>query len=125
MKTSEAEEMYLETILILSIDGRPVRMIDIAKHMSYSKPTVSVLLKKFREKRFVETDENGFVSLTDRGRAIAERIYDRHQSLARFFMALGVSEETAVADACKMEHDISDETYARMKEHFKKHGKEN
>lgn len=121
MKIHESAEMYLETILILTNKSKEVRMIDVANEMNYSKPSVSVFLKDLRENGYLESDKNGFLSLTESGRAIAERIYDRHQSITKFLVALGVDEETAAADACKMEHDISDKTYEAMKEHYNKH----
>lgn len=120
MKVYESAEMYLETILILTERTHEVRMIDIAYEMNFSKPSVSVFLKKLRENGYIKTSDSGYISLTDKGRVIAERVYDRHQSITCFLTLLGVNEETASVDACKMEHCISDETLEAMKAHMKK-----
>ena len=117
MVIQEAAEMYLETILVIQRRQGHVRAIDIANEMSYSRPTVSEQMKKFRENGYVEVAENGFITLTDKGRAIAEPIWERHNVLSMLLMALGVSERTAREDACKIEHDLSPETFARLKEY--------
>jgi Mn-dependent DtxR family transcriptional regulator len=95
-----------------------VRSIDIANEMGFSKPTISVAMKKFRQDGLVEMDESGFINLTEQGRDIAERIYERHQVISHILMALGVSKENATADACKIEHDISDETFSMLKKEY-------
>lgn len=115
---SESTEMYLETILVLKNRLGLVRSIDIANEMGYSKPTISVAMKKFRAEGLVTVDESGFVNLTETGRDIAERIYERHQVLTHILMSLGVSQEHAGHDACKIEHDICDETFDALKKEY-------
>lgn len=115
MKIQESGEMYFETILILNRRLGNVRSVDIATEMGFSKPTVSVALKNFRENGYVKVDADGFVTLTKAGEEIAEKIYDRHLTISKFLMNMGVSEDTALKDACKMEHDLSDETFNIMK----------
>ena len=119
MQIHEAAEMYLETILVLQNRTGCVRSIDIANEMGYSKPTISVAMKQFREDGYILVDEKGVISLSDKGQKIAERVYDRHKSISAFLVAIGVSEETAAVDACKIEHDISDETFYCIKKHLK------
>lgn len=116
----ESAENYLETILILKQKNGLVRSVDIANYLSITKPSVSVAMKAFREEGYVHMDESGFISLTQRGLAIAEKIYERHQVIAQALMSLGVSESVAYADSCKIEHDISDESFAQIKAHFLK-----
>lgn len=118
MKIQESAEMYLETILVLLKRKGSARMVDVAGELGYAKPSVSVFLKGLRTDGYITTDENGILGLTDSGREIAERIYERHRFITKFLVAIGVNEETAAADACKMEHIISDETYAHMKAHY-------
>lgn len=118
MIIKESAEMYLETILVLSQQTPTVRMVDIANKMNFSKPSVSVFLKDLRNNGYVSSDDNGVISLTEKGRAIAERIYDRHRLLTKLLVAIGVDEETASSDACKMEHHISDKTYDCLKKHY-------
>ena len=115
---SESTEMYLETILVLKNRLGLVRSIDIANEMGYSKPTISVAMKKFRAEGLVTVDESGFVNLTETGRDIAERIYERHQVLTHILISLGVSQEHAKHDACKIEHDICDETFDALKKEY-------
>ena len=110
MHLQESGEMYLETILILSRKNGTVRSIDISEYMDYSKPSVS------RAMGLLRTD--GYITLTDSGRKIAEKIYERHNVLAEALKMLGVSETAAVADACKIEHDISDESFEAIKRHL-------
>ena len=116
----ESGEMYLETILVLGQRKNLVRAVDVAAEMQLSKPSVSRALVKLKNDACIIVDENGHIAFTEKGRAIAEKIYDRHQVLTEILMALGVEQEVAVKDACKMEHDISDETFAAMKRHLKK-----
>ena len=116
----ESGEMYLETILILGLRKNLVRAVDVAEEMNISKPSVSRALAKLKSDSYIIVDENGHIAFTEKGRAIADKIYERHQVLTEILMALGVDRETAAADACKMEHDISDETFAAMKQHLKK-----
>ena len=115
----ESGEMYLETILILGIRKNLVRAVDVAEEMNISKPSVSRALAKLKSDSCIIVDENGHIAFTEKGRAIAEKIYERHQVLTEILMAIGVEREIAAKDACKMEHDISDETFAAMKRHLK------
>lgn len=111
----ESGEMYLETILILSNQKANVRSIDVANYMNYSKPSISRGIGILKDDGYVTVDEGGFLHLTESGRAIAEKIYERHRVLAAFFESIGISEETASADACRIEHVISDETFTAIK----------
>ena len=107
-------EDYLEKILMLNERLGYARSMDIASELKVSKPSVSIAVKKLREDGYVEMDNNGHISLTAEGRKIAERIYDRHKVLSALLRKLGVSDETAALDACKMEHVVSDETFSAM-----------
>ena len=115
MKLYESGEMYLETILVLSQQKPVVRAVDIAEKMGYSKPSVSRGLKILKNNGFIDIDKDGFISLTDSGRSLAEKIYERHNILTSFFIRLGVSEAAASEDACRIEHVISDETFEAIK----------
>ena len=115
MNIHESAEDYLERILMLRLKNGLVRSIDIVRDMDYSKPSVSVAMKRLRESGYIEMDVDGYITLITAGEAIAARIYERHQILTQFFVQLGVSLENAVADACKIEHDISDESYEKIK----------
>ena len=115
----ESGEMYLETILILGQRKNLVRAVDVATEMKLSKPSVSRALVKLKNDACIVVDENGHIAFTEKGRAIAEKIYERHQVLTEILMAIGVDQEIAARDACKMEHDISDETFDAMKRHLK------
>ncbi|MBQ6570248.1 MAG: metal-dependent transcriptional regulator [Clostridia bacterium] len=115
MAIQESGEMYLETILILSQKNSQVRSIDVVDYMGFSKPSVSRAVGLLKAGQYISVDEDGFITLTDIGREIAEKIYERHTVLTEFLAALGVSEETATADACKIEHDISDESFNAIK----------
>ena len=117
MAVTEAIENYLETIYILSQKQNEVHAIDICSYLSYSRPTVSIVLRQMRERGLVTVNELNHIYLTEEGRAIAMRIYERHTLLTRMLMSLGVSEETAQKDACKIEHDLSPETFEAMKRH--------
>jgi len=114
----ESGEMYLETILVLSRKIGSVRSIDIGREMGFSKPSVSNAMKSLREGGYINVDESGFISLTDSGKEIAEKIYERHNLLSEFFKKIGVSEKIAVGDACRIEHVISDETFEVLKKHM-------
>jgi Mn-dependent DtxR family transcriptional regulator len=117
MNRFESKEDYLETILRLSENNKLVRAIDIATFMNYTKPSVSIALKKLKELDYINVDEHtGNVRLTETGKQIAIQVYERNQILTSFFISIGVSEETAKEDACKIEHDISQETLLRIKE---------
>lgn len=115
MSVQESGEMYLETILILSKKKNIVRAVDIAEYMGFSKPAVSRGLGKLRYEKLIITDSDGYIAFTEKGRAIAEKIYERHLLLTDFIMRLGVDRETAAADACKIEHVISDKTFEAIK----------
>ena len=117
MNIYESSENYLEAILSLRERHGMVRSIDIANELHFSKPSVSVAMKKLRESGYIEMDKDGLISLLPAGEEIARRIYERHKLLTRFFIHLGVSREVAAADACKIEHDLSEETFQKIKEH--------
>lgn len=117
MEIHESAEDYLETILILKERTGQVRSIDIATEMNYTKPSISVAMKKLRENGYIEVDKDGFITLTATGLEIASSIYDRHKILTSFFIALGVDEKVAAEDACKIEHDLSEETFQKIREH--------
>ncbi len=121
MSLLESGEMYLETILVLSQKKKAVRSIDVAEAMSYSKPSVSRAMGILKNGGYVEIDSLGHITLTETGREAAERIYERHRILSEILMRLGVDEKTATEDACKMEHYISDTSFAAIKEHLKTH----
>ena len=114
----ESGEMYLETILVLSQEKPAVRSIDVGEYMGFSKPSVSRAVGKLKSDGYILVDGSGFITLTESGRAIAERIYDRHTTLEKIFMSMGVDKDTAEDDACKLEHYLSDETYEAMKKYF-------
>lgn len=111
----ESTENYLETIYILSQRIKDVRSIDVCNELGYSKPTISVAMKQFREQKLIEMDGNGYITLTPAGLEIATQTYERHEVLSKTLMLLGVEKETALADACKIEHIISQETFACIK----------
>lgn len=117
----ESTENYLETIYILSQRIKNVRSIDVCNELGYSKPTISVVMKQFREKKYIEMDGSGYITLTPSGLEIAQRTYERHLVLSDMLMMLGVGKENAVADACKIEHDISQETFECIKRHMAQH----
>ena len=118
MALHESGEMYLESIYVLSKEKSAVRAIDVGEYMGFSKPSVSRALSLLRESGHVVTDSNGYLSLTESGIAVAEKIFERHTILTRIFIALGIDEETASDDACKIEHVISDKTFEAMKRHL-------
>lgn len=117
----ESGEMYLETILILGKKNNTVRSIDIAEEMGFSKPSVSRAVSKLKQDRYIIVDGEGHIALTEKGHELAERIYERHVVLTKMLVNLGVDEETATADACKMEHDISDVSFEAIKKHIRKY----
>jgi len=119
MKIQESAENYLETILILSQGGEPVRSIDIANRLSVTKPSVSVAMKNLRENGYILMDSNGYLSLTDKGMEIAETMYERHTLLSDWLISLGVNRDTAIEDACRIEHVISAESFEALKRHTK------
>lgn len=119
MNIYESGENYLEAILKLKEQLGAVRSIDIANDLNFSKPSVSVAMKKLRENGYIEMDDSGFITLLPAGMEIAQRIYERHRLLTDYFIRLGVSPEVAAADACKVEHDLSMETFEKLKAHIK------
>ena len=119
MHTNESAENYLETILILSKIRPVVRSVDVAEELGFKKPSVSVAMKNLREKNHITVTKEGFIYLTSSGREIAEMIYERHQFLTKWLISLGVDEKIAAQDACRIEHDISKESFEAIKEHIK------
>ena len=117
MPLQESGEMYLETILLLSKRNPRVRSIDVGEYMGFSKPSVSRAIGLLKSGGYVNMDKDGYLTLTDAGAEVARKIYERHELLSGFLTALGVSEETASADACKIEHHISDESFAAIKKY--------
>ena len=119
MSLHESGQMYLESILILQKKNGAVRSIDIVEHMNYSKPSVSRAVGLLKAEEYIIVDKNGYITLTEKGKAEAEKIYERHDVITRFLINLGVSEENATEDACKIEHVISDESIEAIKKHLK------
>lgn len=118
MKIHESAEDYLERILILKKLNGKVISIDIANSMNYSKPSISRAVKNLKENDYITVNKNGEIDLTEKGYEIASKTYERHNILTKFFMFIGVDEETSKYDACKVEHDLSDETFSAIKKHF-------
>ena len=118
MVIHESAEDYLETILVLYERNGQVRSIDIVNEMNFSKPSISIAMKKLRENGYIRMDVNGLITLTDEGRLIAERIYSRHKLLTKVLEAIGIDEKKAEDEACKIEHDIDDETYERIRDFY-------
>ena len=118
MNLQESAEMYLETILVLQKENGQVRAIDIARHMQFARPTVSQQIKRLAEDGYLELDANKHISLTPKGVQIAAETYSRHNSLAEIFIWMGVSEQTAYEDACRIEHYISAETFNCLRQHY-------
>lgn len=112
--------MYLETIYILSGKSDAVRSIDVSEYMNYSKPSVSRAIGLLKNGGYVNMDSSGYLTLTDSGKEVASKIYERHTVITQCLMSLGVSEKTATEDACRIEHDISDETFEAIKKYFSK-----
>ena len=121
MHGNESAEDYLETILILSKRRPVVRSIDIAVEMNYSKPSISVAMKNLREKGLIEVSSAGFITITESGFRIAAKIYERHTVLSNWLISLGIPEEPAIKDACKMEHQMSEESFNAMKQFIELH----
>ena len=117
MKIQESAENYLETILVLSQKNTYVRSVDIANELNFTKPSVSVAMKKLRESALITMDADGFIRLTEEGLSIASSMYERHQLLSDWLVFLGVSKETALEDACRIEHVISQESFDRIRAH--------
>ena len=120
MSLYESGEMYLESILVLTKQGKTVRAIDVCEYMGYSKPSVSRALGILRKSGHVVVDKNGFLSLTDKGLTIAQKIFERHKTLTEILISIGVNPEIASDDACKIEHHISDESFEALKAKFNK-----
>ncbi len=118
MKIQESAEDYLENILILSESKEHVRSIDIVKKMNLSKPSVSVAMKKLRENNLINMDSDGYITLADEGRKIAEKIYERHVFISQWLEDLGVHKDVAMNDACRIEHVLSDETFNAIKNKY-------
>ena len=114
MKIQESAENYLETILILKQRNGAVRSIDIANELDFSKPSVSVAMKNLRENGYIHMDADGYITLTEKGREIAEMIYERHTLISSWLVTLGVEKKTAIEDACRIEHVISEESFRRL-----------
>ncbi len=121
MHTNESAENYLETILMLSKVRPVVRSVDIAEELGYKKSSISVAMKHLREKEHITVTKEGFIYLTDSGREIAEMIYERHELLTKWLTALGVDEKIASEDACRIEHDISQESFEAIKKYINSH----
>ena len=115
MSVHESGEMYLEAILVLTKKNGSVRSIDVSEYLGYSKPSVSRAMGILRTGAYILVDKDGTITLTESGREIAEKIYERHTLLTKLLMRMGVSEETAAADACKLEHAVSDESFDAIK----------
>ncbi len=119
----ESKENYLETILILRNRQGNVRSVDIAAEMDFTKPSVSVAMKNLRNEGCIEVDKNGYITLTEKGLEIAEKVYERHLLFTDWLTSLGIPKETAEEDACRMEHCLSAESFAAIKGYIEKHGK--
>lgn len=122
-RSDESLEDYLETILMLEKRVKNVRSIDIVNELNFSKPSVSIAMKKLREKNLINMDEANIITLTDAGRKRAEAVYERHTILSMLLEKLGVDPENAKRDACRIEHDLSDATFDAIKKHMKEHQK--
>ena len=120
MHIQESGEMYLETIYVLTLESSYVRAVDVGDKLGYSKPSVSRAMGLLKNGGYINIAQDGNITLTDIGRETAEKIYDRHSTLTEFLLGLGVDEDTASADACRIEHVISDTAFLRIKEYLKK-----
>ena len=120
MKIHESGENYLKAIYILNNRIGNCRAIDISHYLGFSKPTVSVMLKNLREADYIDIDGNGYIALKAKGKEVADKIYEKHVLIAKFFISLGVNEDVAYQDSCKIEHDISDESFNKIKEFLNK-----
>jgi len=120
MTAGETLENYLENIHMLALSMDKVRQRDVCAAMGYSRPTVSVTLRNLRDQGYLDITEEGTITLTEQGREIAERIYERHCVIADMFIHMGVDRDMAYEDACKIEHDLSEETFQKLKEHYEK-----
>ena len=120
LKIHEAAENYLETILMISERQPQVRSIDIVNELEFSKPSVSIAMKNLRENGYIQMDRDGYITLTGQGQVIAETMYERHKFLSQWLIRLGVDEQTAVSDACRIEHVISAKSFEAIKKHVEK-----
>ncbi len=123
MIIKESAENYLEAIYMLYKKNGHVRSIDVANELGFSKPSISVAMKGFREDGYINMDHDGLITLTEKGIEIAERVYERHQVIAQALITLGVDEDTAYEDSCKIEHDLSDVSFRKIKEFFEQYNK--
>ncbi len=121
MVIHESAEDYLESILVLKERRGIVHSIDIVNELGYSKPSVSIAMKKLRENGYISMSPDGSITLNESGLAIASRVYDRHKTITRLFVLLGVSPDAAAEDACKVEHDLSDETFGKIRQFVEQH----
>lgn len=121
MKMQESAENYLESILVLSQQKGMVRSIDIVNAMNFSKPSISNAMRRLRENGYIRMERSGWITLTDKGREIAESVYERHTLLTGYLITLGVSRETAAEDACRIEHVLSRETFECIRKHAQSH----
>ena len=119
LKVHESEENYLETILVLSLKGNRVRSIDIVNELEFSKPSVSIAMKNLRAKKYIVMDDDGFITLTKKGQKIADAVYERHIIISDWLIFLGVDRKTALRDACKMEHTLSEKSFSAIKKHIR------
>ena len=124
LKVHESEENYLETILVLSLKNSRVRSIDIVNELDYSKPSVSVAMKNLRSKGYIVMDDDGYITLTEKGQKIADTVYERHVIISDWLVFLCVDKKTAVQDACKMEHTLSEKSFSAIKSHIEKSRKQ-
>ncbi len=115
MSLRESGQMYLESVLVLSEKDEPVRSLDVANHLGFSKPSVSRAMGKLKTEGYIKIDPQGYITLTEKGESIARNIYEKRIVLKEFIMSLGVNEKTAEADACRIEHVLSDESFAALK----------
>jgi len=118
LKMQESAENYLEAIFMLGQDGNPVRSVDVAGELDYSRPSVSIAMKNLRSSGYISVNDDGYITLTDAGREVAEAMYERHILISDWLIFLGVDKETAVKDACKMEHAMSEKSFAVIKKHI-------
>jgi len=118
VQVGETIENYLETIYMLIKEKPPVRSVDVASEMGYSKPTISIMMRQLKESGYIKVNRSGHISLTDAGYAIAERVYERHILLTEILVTLGVDEQTALEDACKVEHNLSKESFECIKNYY-------
>ena len=117
MKIQESAENYLETILMLKKEKGEVRSIDIANELEFSKPSVSIAMKNLRENGYIATSKDGYITLTDKGADIAERMYERHVMITNWLVSIGVEPQTAASDACRIEHVLSEQSFEAIKRH--------